>query len=112
MTDRGGKKQYGNLESSNEGLYWTVTVNGVAYNADPQLPTPGQFQVSWSPTVAGTYTMTALLNGVAVQNSGNYQVVVSGSSTPSVANTLFDGSGWTSAKSGEQASFTVTLRDM
>jgi hypothetical protein len=89
-----------------------VSINGVVYQAQPVGTPSGQFQVTWSPVVAGTYVMTALLNGVAVQQSGVYQVVVSGRSNPSADNTVYSGAGWTGAKSGSQTSFTVLLRDV
>ncbi len=104
------RDQYSNLVSTNVGVAWTVTVNGVSYNPVPSLAVQGQFLVTWGPTMVNTYVMTALLNGVPVINSGSYQVAVS-AGAPDGTKTAVSGSGATTARAGASTSFTVVVKD-
>jgi hypothetical protein len=56
------RDMYGNLISSNNGVTWNVLINAVAYPAAPSTATTGIWSVSWSPTVAATYTVTATID--------------------------------------------------
>ncbi len=102
---------YGNLVSSNTGVVWNVLINNVVSNAVPSMAATGVWSVTWTPQVAATYTVVATMNGAAVANSGQYQVVISAQTTPFPGNTVVTGDGWKKAHVGEAASFSLMLRD-
>lgn len=94
---------------------WAVATNGVARTPTPALPPPGnsagQWSISWRPQVANTYTVTATIGGVAVQNSGVYTVVVTSLSTADPKVSVVSGAGVTKAHAGVPAKIWVQPKD-
>lgn len=112
-----GKDIYNNTLTTNGGATWSVNVsfNGAptttSYPAKENPASPGTWTVPWFPSVAGSYVMFASLNGVPVQNSGKYSVIVTSLTTPDVSRTQISGVGATTADQGSPARFWLVVED-
>jgi hypothetical protein len=84
---------------------WAVTINNVGYV--PSSQGGGMWVVNWTPTIANTYTMNALIGGVPVARSGLYVVKVTPVSKPDMGKTVVSGEGVLKAKQGRTSMFWV-----
>lgn len=103
--------QYGNAVPGV--VNWAVSINAQTYAAKPDTTDgTGYWTVAWQPTLAARYVMTATIDGVPVQGSGTYAVVVTPLATPDVSKTQVSGVGFATARVNVQALFWVVVEDM